>query len=141
MNIHIMLQGISLHMSLTELQTHFGPASECEGAEKEDEVDEEEVEFGPVLAPQADDPAPTADPTHSAASTLNSTHSKEHQRSHHPLGAQLGRLKQETNRYTPKHPHTDVTTHSVKDLSIKQLSSAIQRFQHILHNTCCRHIV
>ncbi|KAA8580554.1 hypothetical protein FQN60_013512 [Etheostoma spectabile] len=85
---------------IPELQTHFGPASECEGADKEDEVDEEEVEFGPVLAPQADDPVPTADPTHSAASTLNSTHSKEHQRLHHPLGAQLGRLKQETNRYT-----------------------------------------
>ncbi|XP_047423876.1 mitogen-activated protein kinase kinase kinase 15 isoform X1 [Mugil cephalus] len=83
---------------IPELKTHFGPASECEGAEKEDEVDEEEVEFGPVLAPPADDPGATADSPHVAASTSNSTHSQEHQRSHHQLGAQLGRLKQETNR-------------------------------------------
>ncbi|XP_070784063.1 mitogen-activated protein kinase kinase kinase 15 [Enoplosus armatus] len=83
---------------IPELQTHFGPASECEGAEKEDEVDEEEAEFGPVLAPQADDSGTTADPAHSAASTVNSAHSQEHQRSHYQLGAQLGRLKQETNR-------------------------------------------
>ncbi|XP_049421111.1 mitogen-activated protein kinase kinase kinase 15 isoform X2 [Epinephelus fuscoguttatus] len=81
---------------IPELQTHFGPASECEGAEKEDEVDEEE--FGPVLAPHTDDPGTTADPAHLAGSTLNSGHSQEHQRSHHQLGAQLGRLKQETNR-------------------------------------------
>uniref|UniRef100_A0A665X6B2 mitogen-activated protein kinase kinase kinase n=1 Tax=Echeneis naucrates TaxID=173247 RepID=A0A665X6B2_ECHNA len=83
---------------IPELQTHFGPASECEGAEKEDEVDEEEAEFGPVLAPHTDDSGTTADPAHSAASVLNSAHSQEHQRSHHQLGAQLGRLKQETSR-------------------------------------------
>ncbi|KAK1885070.1 Mitogen-activated protein kinase kinase kinase 15 [Dissostichus eleginoides] len=83
---------------IPELQTHFGPASECEGAEKEDEVDEEEAEFGPVLASLTEDPVTTADPTQSAASTINSTHSQEPQRSHHQLGAQLGRLKQETNR-------------------------------------------
>ncbi|TKS87489.1 Mitogen-activated protein kinase kinase kinase 15 [Collichthys lucidus] len=83
---------------IPELQTHFGPASECEGAEKEDEVDEEEAEFGPVLAPHTDDPGTTPDPTHSMAITLNPAHSQEHQRSHHQLGAQLGRLKQETNR-------------------------------------------
>ncbi|KAM7369672.1 hypothetical protein PAMP_010976 [Pampus punctatissimus] len=84
---------------IPELQTHFGPASECEGAEKEeDEVDEEEVEFGPVLAPTPYDSGTTADPATSTISTLNSTHSQEHQRSHHQLGAQLGRLKQETNR-------------------------------------------
>lgn len=82
-----------------ELQTHFGPASECEGAEKEDEVDEEEVEFGPVLAPQADDSGVTADPVQSAVSPLHCAQSQEHQRSHHQLGAQLGRLKQETSRY------------------------------------------
>ncbi|XP_034069796.1 mitogen-activated protein kinase kinase kinase 15 isoform X3 [Gymnodraco acuticeps] len=86
------------HMPLTELQTHFGPASECDGAEKEDEVDEEEAEFGPVLASLTEDPVTTADPTQSAASTINTTHSQEPQRSHHQLGAQLGRLKQETNR-------------------------------------------
>ncbi|XP_075309026.1 mitogen-activated protein kinase kinase kinase 15 isoform X1 [Odontesthes bonariensis] len=83
---------------IPELQTHFGPASECEGAEKDDEVDEEEVEFGPVLAPHSDDAGTPADPAHPANSTTNSTHSQEHQRSHHHLGAQLGRLKQETNR-------------------------------------------
>uniref|UniRef100_A0A7N8WMC9 mitogen-activated protein kinase kinase kinase n=1 Tax=Mastacembelus armatus TaxID=205130 RepID=A0A7N8WMC9_9TELE len=83
---------------IPELQTHFGPASECEGAEKEDEVDEEETEFAPVLAPHNDESGTTTDPTHSAVSTLNSAHSQEHQRSHHQLGAQLGRLKQETNR-------------------------------------------
>ncbi|KAM6900416.1 mitogen-activated protein kinase kinase kinase 15 [Xenentodon cancila] len=83
---------------IPELQTHFGPASECEGADKDDEVDEVETEFCPVLPSTSDDPVTTADPTHSAISTVNSTHSHEHQRSHHPLGAQLGRLKQETNR-------------------------------------------
>ncbi|XP_010765614.1 mitogen-activated protein kinase kinase kinase 5-like, partial [Notothenia coriiceps] len=84
---------------IPELQTHFGPASECEGAEKEDEVDEEEAEFGPVLASLTEDPVTTIDPTQSVASTINTTHSQEPQRSHHQLGAQLGRLKQETNRY------------------------------------------
>ncbi|XP_034416501.1 mitogen-activated protein kinase kinase kinase 15 [Cyclopterus lumpus] len=84
---------------IPELQTHFGPASECEGAEKEDEVDEEEAEFGPVLAPQADDAVATAaDPAHPAAGTPSSAHSQEPQRSHYHLRAQLGRLKQETNR-------------------------------------------
>ncbi|KAI3354880.1 hypothetical protein L3Q82_004678 [Scortum barcoo] len=82
---------------IPELQTHFGPASECEGAEKEDEVDEEEAEFGPVLTAHADDPGAAADLAHSAVIPLNSAHSQEHQRSHHQLGAQLGRLKQETN--------------------------------------------
>uniref|UniRef100_A0A8C4NW75 mitogen-activated protein kinase kinase kinase n=1 Tax=Dicentrarchus labrax TaxID=13489 RepID=A0A8C4NW75_DICLA len=84
---------------IPELQTHFGPASECEGAEKEDEVDEEEAEFGPVLPAPADDSVTTADPAQSVVITLNSTQSQEHQRSHHQLGAQLGRLKHETNRY------------------------------------------
>lgn len=83
---------------IPELQTHFGPASECEGAEKEDEVDEEEAEFGPILVQQTDETGTTSDPTHSAVSTVNSSHSHEHQRSHHHLGAQLGRLKHETNR-------------------------------------------
>uniref|UniRef100_A0A8C4I578 mitogen-activated protein kinase kinase kinase n=1 Tax=Dicentrarchus labrax TaxID=13489 RepID=A0A8C4I578_DICLA len=89
---------------IPELQTHFGPASECEGAEKEDEVDEEEAEFGPVLPAPADDSVTTADPAQSVVITLNSTQSQEHQRSHHQLGAQLGRLKHETNRYC-KHRH------------------------------------
>ncbi|XP_075996543.1 mitogen-activated protein kinase kinase kinase 15 isoform X5 [Genypterus blacodes] len=85
---------------IPELQTHFGSASECEGVEKEDEVDEEEAEFGPVLAPSTDEAAATATAEHAAASavTVHSTHSHEPQRSHHPPGAQLGRLKQETNR-------------------------------------------
>lgn len=90
---------MALTHHLTELQTHFGPASECEGAEKEDEVDEEEAEFAPVLVPHADDSGTAADPAHCAVSTLHSAHSQEHQRPHHHLGAQLGRLKQETNRY------------------------------------------
>uniref|UniRef100_A0AAX7VQB5 mitogen-activated protein kinase kinase kinase n=1 Tax=Astatotilapia calliptera TaxID=8154 RepID=A0AAX7VQB5_ASTCA len=82
---------------IPELQTHFGPASECEGAEKEDEVDEEEAEFGPILVQQTDETGTTSDHTHSAVSTVNSSHSHEHQRSHHHLGTQLGRLKHETN--------------------------------------------
>uniref|UniRef100_A0A3B5Q971 mitogen-activated protein kinase kinase kinase n=1 Tax=Xiphophorus maculatus TaxID=8083 RepID=A0A3B5Q971_XIPMA len=83
---------------IPELQTHFGPASECEGAEKDDEVDEEEAVFSPVLAPTSDEPGTTPDPVLSSTSTVNSSHTEEHQRSHVPLGAQLGRLKQETNR-------------------------------------------
>lgn len=63
-------------------------------------MDEEEAEFGPVLAPTTDDTGTTADPITSAVSTLNSAPSQEHQRSHHHLGAQLGRLKLETSRYT-----------------------------------------
>ena len=94
-----------------ELQTHFGPASECEGAEKEDEVDEEEVEFGPVLAPQADDSGVTADPVQSAVSPLHCAQSQEHQRSHHQLGAQLGRLKQETSRYDKKKQKKNTRTY------------------------------
>lgn len=77
---------------------HFGPASECEGAEKEDEVDEEEAEYEQGLASTNEDPVTTSDPTTSAVSTLNSGHSQEHQRTHPQLSAQLGRLKQETNR-------------------------------------------
>lgn len=71
-------------------------------------MDEEEAEFVPVLAPHVDDSGTTADPAHSAVSTLHSTHSQEHQRLHHQLGAQLGRLKQETNRYIRTHrKHTE----------------------------------
>ncbi|KAJ8010749.1 hypothetical protein DPEC_G00078390 [Dallia pectoralis] len=84
---------------IPELQTHFGPASESEGPDKEDE-EEEEAEFGPVLVSPPDEPAVTSDPTvTSAVSTLSSTLSSPlpPQRSQ-PLGAQLGRLKQETNR-------------------------------------------
>lgn len=87
----------------TELQSHFGPASECEGAEKEDEVDEEDTEFVPVLAPHADDSGTAADPSHSAVTALHLAQSQEHQRSHHQMGAQLGRLKQETNRCMRAH--------------------------------------
>ncbi|XP_037550067.1 mitogen-activated protein kinase kinase kinase 15 [Nematolebias whitei] len=83
---------------IPELQTHFGPASECEGAEKDEEEDEEEAEFVPVLASNSDDPVTTADNTLPTTSTLNSTHSQESQRSHNHLGVQLGRLKLETNR-------------------------------------------
>uniref|UniRef100_A0A3P8UJG9 mitogen-activated protein kinase kinase kinase n=1 Tax=Cynoglossus semilaevis TaxID=244447 RepID=A0A3P8UJG9_CYNSE len=82
---------------IPELKTHFGPASECEGAEKEDEVDEEETEFTPVLAPHADDTGAT-EAAH-ATTALNPSHSHEHQRlHHHHLGAQLGKIKYETTR-------------------------------------------
>lgn len=96
---------VSFALLPSELKTHFGPASECEGAEKEDEVDEEEAEYGPVLAPHADDSGTAGDSTHTAVSTLNSAHSQEHHRSHHQLDAQLGRLKQETNRCVQTHTY------------------------------------
>ncbi|KAK7881629.1 hypothetical protein WMY93_030038 [Mugilogobius chulae] len=83
---------------IPELQTHFGPASECEGAEKDDEVDEEESEYAQVLASAHEDSVTTTDPSSSAVSTLHSGQSQEHQRTHSQLNAQLGRLKQETNR-------------------------------------------
>lgn len=87
-----------------ELQTHFGPSSECEGAEKEDEVDEEEAEFVPVLVPHADDSGAAADHGN-ATSVLQCPHPQDHQRSHHQLSAQLGRLKQETSRYRAPKTH------------------------------------
>ncbi|KAG7487358.1 hypothetical protein MATL_G00022380 [Megalops atlanticus] len=80
---------------IPELQTHFGPASESEGADKDaDEVDEEEgAEFGGAEPAVPEDPGLT-----SGVSTLSSVLSQESQRPQHPLGAQLGRLKQETSR-------------------------------------------
>ncbi|XP_036376653.1 LOW QUALITY PROTEIN: mitogen-activated protein kinase kinase kinase 15 [Megalops cyprinoides] len=80
---------------IPELQTHFGPASESEGADKDaDEVDEEEgAEFGGAEPVVPEDPGLT-----SGVSTLSSVLSQESQRTQHPLGAQLGRLKQETSR-------------------------------------------
>lgn len=91
-----------------ELQTHFGPSSECEGAEKEDEVDEEEAEFVPVLVPHTDDSGTTTDHSN-AASVLQCAHPQEHQRSHHHLSAQLGRLKQETSRCRAPKTHQNWT--------------------------------
>uniref|UniRef100_A0A3B3ZS64 Protein kinase domain-containing protein n=1 Tax=Periophthalmus magnuspinnatus TaxID=409849 RepID=A0A3B3ZS64_9GOBI len=103
---------------IPELQTHFGPASECEGAEKDDEVDEEEAEYAQVLASAHEDSVTTTDPSSSAVSTLHSGQSQEHQRTHHQLNAQLGRLKQETNRCeTGQH---NVTT--VKNLTLKSIT-------------------
>ncbi|KAK2870177.1 hypothetical protein QQF64_021867 [Cirrhinus molitorella] len=80
---------------IPELQTHFGPASESEGADKDaDEVDEEDdADFGSVARTTQEDQAIT-----SGVSTLSSVISHEAQRPQHPLGAQLGRLKQETSR-------------------------------------------
>uniref|UniRef100_A0A673MK92 mitogen-activated protein kinase kinase kinase n=1 Tax=Sinocyclocheilus rhinocerous TaxID=307959 RepID=A0A673MK92_9TELE len=80
---------------IPELQTHFGPASESEGADKDaDDVDEEDDgDFGSVARTTQEDQALT-----SGVSTLSSVISHEAQRPQHPLGAQLGRLKQETNR-------------------------------------------
>ncbi|XP_052451433.1 mitogen-activated protein kinase kinase kinase 15 isoform X1 [Carassius gibelio] len=80
---------------IPELQTHFGPASESEGADKDaDEVDEEDDgDFGSVARTTQEDQALT-----SGVSTLSSVISHEAQRPQHPLGAQLGHLKQETSR-------------------------------------------
>ncbi|XP_028821930.1 mitogen-activated protein kinase kinase kinase 15 isoform X6 [Denticeps clupeoides] len=80
---------------IPELQTHFGPASESEGVDKDaDEVEvEDEAVFGPVETPATEDPGLT-----SGVSTLSSVLSHESQRTQHPVGTQLGRLKQETNR-------------------------------------------
>uniref|UniRef100_A0A8C1KBV1 mitogen-activated protein kinase kinase kinase n=1 Tax=Cyprinus carpio TaxID=7962 RepID=A0A8C1KBV1_CYPCA len=80
---------------IPELQTHFGPASESEGADKDaDEVDEEDDgDFGSVARTTQEDQALT-----SGVSTLSSVISHEAQRPQHPLGAQIGRLKQETSR-------------------------------------------
>lgn len=78
-----------------ELQTHFGPASESEGAEKDaDDVDvEEDGDFG-----AAENAAPEDAGLTSGVSTLSSVISHDSQRPQHPLGAQLTRLKQETSR-------------------------------------------
>ncbi|XP_048865951.1 mitogen-activated protein kinase kinase kinase 15 isoform X2 [Brienomyrus brachyistius] len=82
---------------IPELQTHFGPASESEGADKDaDEVDvEEDADFGTAEPAAPEDPGLT-----SGVSTLSSVLSHESQRQNqpHPLGTQLGRMKQETNR-------------------------------------------
>ncbi|XP_066555150.1 mitogen-activated protein kinase kinase kinase 15 isoform X1 [Amia ocellicauda] len=79
---------------IPELQTHFGPASESEGVDKDaDDVDVEDGEF------PGNDPVAPEDPgLTSGVSTLSSVMSHDSQRPHHPLGAQLGRLKQETSR-------------------------------------------
>uniref|UniRef100_A0A3Q3JJI1 mitogen-activated protein kinase kinase kinase n=1 Tax=Monopterus albus TaxID=43700 RepID=A0A3Q3JJI1_MONAL len=111
---------------IPELQTHFGPASECEGAEKEDEVDEEEAEFAPVLAPPIDDPGTTAEPTHSAVNPLNSAHPQEHQRSHHQLGAQLGRLKQETSRLLEELLQKEKEYHQVLKATLQQRTHELE---------------
>ncbi|XP_058232536.1 mitogen-activated protein kinase kinase kinase 15 isoform X2 [Hemibagrus wyckioides] len=80
---------------IPELQTHFGPASESEGAEKDaDDVDvEEDGDFGAVENVAPEDTGLT-----SGVSTLSSVISHDSQRPQHPLGAQLTRLKQETGR-------------------------------------------
>ncbi|XP_068603984.1 mitogen-activated protein kinase kinase kinase 15 [Brachionichthys hirsutus] len=104
---------------IPELQTHFGPASECEGAEKEDEVDEEEAEeadFSPVSVSHVDDSGAAADPAHSA----DPAHPQEHQRSHHHLGAQLGHLKQETNRLLEELLQKEEEYHQVLKTSLQQ---------------------
>ncbi|XP_072567527.1 mitogen-activated protein kinase kinase kinase 15 isoform X4 [Paramormyrops kingsleyae] len=82
---------------IPELQTHFGPASESEGADKDaDEVDvEEDADFGTAEPAAPEDPGLT-----SGVSTLSSvlSHESQRQNQQHPLGTQLGRMKQETNR-------------------------------------------
>uniref|UniRef100_A0A671QI67 Mitogen-activated protein kinase kinase kinase 15-like n=1 Tax=Sinocyclocheilus anshuiensis TaxID=1608454 RepID=A0A671QI67_9TELE len=68
---------------IPELLTHFGPASESEGADKDaDEVDEEDDgDFGSVARTTQEDQALT-----SGVSTLSSVISHEVQRPQHPLG-------------------------------------------------------
>ncbi|KAF4075620.1 hypothetical protein AMELA_G00220880 [Ameiurus melas] len=80
---------------IPELQTHFGPASESEGAEKDaDDVDVgEDGDFGTVENVAQEDTGLT-----SGVSTLSSVISHDSQRPPHPLGAQLARLKQQTSR-------------------------------------------
>ncbi|XP_039601468.1 mitogen-activated protein kinase kinase kinase 15 isoform X3 [Polypterus senegalus] len=78
---------------IPELQTHFGPASESEGVDKDADEVEEDNEFQPAEQNTAEDPVLT-----SGVSTLSSVISQEPQRPQHPLGMQLGKLKQETNR-------------------------------------------
>ncbi|XP_060755682.1 mitogen-activated protein kinase kinase kinase 15 [Neoarius graeffei] len=79
---------------IPELQTHFGPASESEGAEKDaDDVEVEDGDFGVMenVAPE--------DTGHiSGVSTLSSAVSHDSQRPQHSLGVQLTHLKQETSR-------------------------------------------
>uniref|UniRef100_A0A4W5NR27 mitogen-activated protein kinase kinase kinase n=1 Tax=Hucho hucho TaxID=62062 RepID=A0A4W5NR27_9TELE len=107
---------------IPELQTHFGPASESEGPDKEEEEEEEEAEFGPVLVTPPDDPAVTPDPVvTSVVSTLSSTLSSPPppQRSQ-PLGAQLGRLKQETNRLLEELLHRERDYQQVLKTTLQQ---------------------
>lgn len=103
---YLVLKSVLLIFLSAELQTHFGPSSDCEGAEKEDEVDEEETEFVPVLVPHTDDSGTAADHSN-AASVLQCAPSQEHQRSYHQLSAQLGRLKHETSRYRSPNTHSN----------------------------------
>uniref|UniRef100_A0AAZ3QH72 mitogen-activated protein kinase kinase kinase n=1 Tax=Oncorhynchus tshawytscha TaxID=74940 RepID=A0AAZ3QH72_ONCTS len=107
---------------IPELQTHFGPASESEGPDKEEEEEEEEAEFGPVLVTPPDDPAVTPEPVvTSAVSTLSSTLSSPPPppRSQ-PLGAQLGRLKQETNRLLEELLHREREYQQVLKTTLQQ---------------------
>ncbi|XP_031651162.1 mitogen-activated protein kinase kinase kinase 15 [Oncorhynchus kisutch] len=107
---------------IPELQTHFGPASESEGPDKEEEEEEEEAEFGPVLVTPPDDPAVTPEPVvTSAVSTLSSTISSPPPppRSQ-PLGAQLGRLKQETNRLLEELLHREREYQQVLKTTLQQ---------------------
>lgn len=79
---------------IPELQTHFGPASESEGADKDADEVVEDTEFrgeGEELVPE--DPVLT-----SGVSTLSSVLSETPRPPQHPLSTQLGRLKQETHR-------------------------------------------
>uniref|UniRef100_A0A8K9V5S5 mitogen-activated protein kinase kinase kinase n=1 Tax=Oncorhynchus mykiss TaxID=8022 RepID=A0A8K9V5S5_ONCMY len=107
---------------IPELQTHFGPASESEGPDKEEEEEEEETEFGPVLVTPPDDHAVTPEPVvTSAVSTLSSTLSSPPPplRSQ-PLGAQLGRLKQETNRLLEELLHREREYQQVLKTTLQQ---------------------
>uniref|UniRef100_A0A673NH25 mitogen-activated protein kinase kinase kinase n=1 Tax=Sinocyclocheilus rhinocerous TaxID=307959 RepID=A0A673NH25_9TELE len=65
---------------IPELQTHFGPASESEGADK-DADEEDDGDFGSVARTTQEDQALT-----SGVSTLSSVISHEAQRPQHPLG-------------------------------------------------------
>uniref|UniRef100_A0A8C1Y5T4 mitogen-activated protein kinase kinase kinase n=1 Tax=Cyprinus carpio TaxID=7962 RepID=A0A8C1Y5T4_CYPCA len=108
---------------IPELQTHFGPASESEGADKDaDEVDEEDDgDFGSVARTTQEDQALT-----SGVSTLSSVISHEAQRPQHPLGAQIGRLKQETIKYKPYTKYSFATpSNDFLNMFLKEVSYSL----------------
>ncbi|XP_066522845.1 mitogen-activated protein kinase kinase kinase 15 isoform X1 [Hoplias malabaricus] len=111
---------------IPELQTHFGPASESEGAEKDaDEVDvEEDGEFGAVETAAPEDTGLT-----SGVSTISSVISHDSQRTQHPMGAQLTRLKQETGRLLEELVQKEKEYQQVLRQTIQQRAHDLELFR------------
>uniref|UniRef100_A0A8B9KZN7 mitogen-activated protein kinase kinase kinase n=1 Tax=Astyanax mexicanus TaxID=7994 RepID=A0A8B9KZN7_ASTMX len=111
---------------IPELQTHFGPASESEGAEKDaDEVDvEEDGDFGAVEPVAPEDTGLT-----SGVSTLSSVISHDSQRTQHPLGVQLTRLKQETSRLLEELVQKEKEYQQVLRQTIQQRAHELELFR------------